>query len=1320
MTTLIHILHLEDDPVDAELIQAKVEETDLSSRITLVRNRDEYEQALQQDKHEIILADFKLPMYDGMSALRLAKELQPDVPFIFVSGTMGEEAAIEGLTQGATDYVLKHNLSRLPSAVERALSEARNRRQRQQAERALAESENKIRSIMENIGVGVALISPEMEMLEMNRKMCQWFPGIDPGQRPICYKTFNTPPRREVCSYCPTCKTLQDGQVHEATTQTPQDGEIRNYRIVASPLFNADGEVIAAIEMVDDITERLRDEEVMQQTNEMLRAIIEAAPVAIIDLDLDGHVKSVWNPAAEKMLGWSAQEVMGRPLPTVPKDKQEELRGIQEQIRKGKTLDGLEVRRQRRDGTPIDYSIYASPLQDADGRINGNISVLVDITERKQADIRLKEQLSFLQQLIDSIPVPIYYKDLEGLYLGCNAAFETFTGLPRKSIVSKTVHEVAPKARADKHHEADLALLRHPGVQTYEISGIHKDGQHHDVIYNKATFIDANDRLAGTVGTLLDITELKQAQRERLANLKFFESMDKVNQAIHGADDLEEMMKDLLDVVLSIFDSDRAFLLHPCDPESPTWTVPMERHKPEYPGVLDLKLELAMDPQLAGILRILLAAGGPVVFGPDTHNELLEEVEKQFDIKSIMAMAIYPKVGRPWQFGIHQCDHARVWTAEEMRLFEAIGRRLTDGLSSLLSYLDLRKNEEFLDNVVEHIPDMIFVKDAQTLEFVRFNRAGEQLLGYPREELLGKTDHDFFPKTEADFFTTKDREVLSAKALLNIPEETIRSRNGEERILNTKKLPILDETGSPKYLLGISQDITERKKAEASIRKLSLAIEQSPVSIVITDVSGKIEFVNAEFTKITGYSFAEALDQNPRILKSGETPTEEYRRLWETIQSGGVWQGQFQNRKKNGELFWEQATIAPVRDADDAITHYVAVKEDITERKKLEEQLRQVQKMEAIGQLAGGIAHDFNNILSAITGYTELSQSMLEPESPVFEYLGQVMEAGRRAKELINQILMFSRETVQELGPIRVSLPVKEALKLIRASIPASIEIRSKILSKASALADPTQIHQIVMNLCANAAHAMREKGGLLEVNLTDFTIDHTSDHTSNRKNYPDAKPGEYIRLTVSDQGHGIDAQYIHRIFDPFFTTKKVGEGTGMGLSVVHGIVKSYGGSIFAHSQSGEGTTFEILIPAEECETAYDANLDKPIPTGSESILFVDDEIMIVDIVKRMLELLGYRVVARTSAIEALEAFRNNPDYFDLLVTDMAMPKMSGLDLVEKIFQIKPGFPIVLCTGFDVNMNEAKIAEHGLRDIIYKPILRRDMATVVRKILDNR
>jgi PAS domain S-box-containing protein len=1345
MKKIIDILLLEDDPADEELIQAKIEETELAFRISCVRTQEEFDGALRHGRCDIILADYRLPKYDGMSAFRLAQARCPEIPFIFVSGTMGEEVAIEALTEGATDYVLKHNLARLPTAVQRALGEARNRRERRQAQEAL------------------------------------------------------------------------------------------------------------------------------QRSNEMLRAIIEAAPVAIIGLDLAGRVHSVWNPAAEKMLGWSEQEVMGKPLPTVPEDRQGEFKRFREHLRKGMVLDGVDVRRQRRDGTPIDYSIYASPLYDADGRISGNLAVLVDITERRRSSMINAARLRLMQfaathSLDDLLEEAIneaeketdsligFYAFIEddqqsltlqnwstrtkaqfckaqgkglhyliadaGLWVDCfhqrrPVIHNDYRSLPHRrglpdghaelvrellvpvmrgekvkailgvgnkpvdytdkdveamSLLADLIWEITERKLAEQQvaqmsfalngtHEAafmvdEHACFKYVNEETCRILGYSRDellamtipdiSPEYSIAHWPGRWSDLKEQGASTVerqiqtrdgrvvpveinasyfeyegrsymlGLARDITERKQAERERLANLRFFECMDRVNRAIQGTANLEAMMRDLLDAVLSIFDCDRAFLMYPCDPRSSTWSIPMERTKPEYSGVRDTQHEIPMDPQVAEALRVLLVADGPVTFGPGTLHVLPEAVSEQFGIKSVMSMAIYLKIGSPWQFGIQQCDSARNWTAEEMRMFEAVGRRLTDGLTSLLSYRDLRQNEEFLDNIVEHIPDMVFVKDSQDLRFVRLNKAGERLLGYTREELLGKTDHDFFPREMADYFTLKDRQVLDAKALVDIPEETIQNRSNEKRVLHTKKIPILDESGTPQYLLGISEDITEHKRAEESIRKLSQAIEQSPVSIVITDVEGSIEFVNAKFTQITGYTYAEALGRNPCILKSGETPAEEYHRLWQTISSGGVWQGEFHNRKKTGELFWEQATIAPVRDADDVITHYVAVKEDITERKKLESQFRQVQKLEAIGLLAGGIAHDFNNILSAIIGYTEISQSVIEPESEVAEYLAHVLEASGRAKELINQIMMFSRETEQELRPIRVALPVKEALKLIRASVPATIEIRSEILSQASALADPTQVHQIVMNLCTNAAHAMKENGGLLQVRLTDITVDH-GDH---RKNYPDAGRGEYVRLTISDQGHGIDALHQDRIFDPFFTTKEKGEGTGMGLSVVHGIVKSYGGLLYVQSRPGEGSTFEILIPALESAVPDKIAMQKPVPTGCESILFVDDEEMIVDIAKGMLESLGYRVAGRTSAIEALEAFKNNPDGFDLLVTDLMMPKITGLDLADKILQIRPGLPIVLCTGFGVSMNEEQVVRRGVRNIIFKPILRRDMATAVRSALD--
>jgi PAS domain S-box-containing protein len=388
---------------------------------------------------------------------------------------------------------------------------------------------------------------------------------------------------------------------------------------------------------------------------------------------------------------------------------------------------------------------------------------------------------------------------------------------------------------------------------------------------------------------------------------------------------------------------------------------------------------------------------------------------------------------------------------------------------------------------------------------------------------------------------------------------------------------------------------------------------------------------------------------------------------------------------------------------------------EITHRKKLEDQLRQAYKMEAIGTLAGGIAHDFNNILTAIVGYAEISRDSVNDASPLKKYLSRVLEASTRAKELVNQILMFSRETEKELKPMIISLPVKEALQLIRASVPTTIDIEQNIQTKATVMADPTQIHQLVMNLCTNAAHAMRKNGGKMTVRLTDEMI-----HDEHRDQYPDLSPGTYIKLSVSDTGHGIPSHLINRIFDPFFSTKEKGEGTGMGLSVVHGIVKNHGGAITVASERDKGAAFEIMLPSIKEMPAEDRQPhDVIIPGGSETILLIDDEQMIVDVGTFMLESQGYRVLSCTAPIQALELFKENPEKFDLIVTDMTMPKMTGLDLAHAILQIRPDIPIIMCTGFSEDLTEETASDLGISEIIYKPILNRDMTEKVRKVLDR-
>ena len=436
-----------------------------------------------------------------------------------------------------------------------------------------------------------------------------------------------------------------------------------------------------------------------------------------------------------------------------------------------------------------------------------------------------------------------------------------------------------------------------------------------------------------------------------------------------------------------------------------------------------------------------------------------------------------------------------------------------------------------------------------------------------------------------------------------------------------------------------------------------------------------------------------------------------------------VYESEHRIRTKSGRWLWvlDRGRIAE-RDKDGSPVRVTGIIADITERKraeaereKLQAQLIQAQKMESIGTLAGGIAHDFNNILSPIMVHSEMVMMELPSGSPLQQNMKEIYRAGERARDMVRQILTFTRKQEGERVRIEMSRILKEAIKFLRSSIPTTIDFQYNIETEQDTVfADPTQLNQIIMNLCTNASHAMEENGGTLEVNLKNENFDPESSEESHN-----LEPGRYVKLTVKDTGQGIEPEIIDKIFDPYFTTKDVDKGTGIGLALVHGIVKNYGGIITVKSEVGKGTAFHVYLPLaeEEADVPEPGNDSVELPTGSERILFVDDEKMAVDIIQSMLEKLGYKVTARTSSIEALEAFRNNPQGFDLVITDMTMPNMTGKDLAKEMMTIRSDIPIILCTGFSEQIDEVKAKEMGI-SYVMKPIVLSQIAKTIREVLD--
>jgi PAS domain S-box-containing protein len=545
--------------------------------------------------------------------------------------------------------------------------------------------------------------------------------------------------------------------------------------------------------------------------------------------------------------------------------------------------------------------------------------------------------------------------------------------------------------------------------------------------------------------------------------------------------------------------------------------------------------------------------------------------------------------------------------------------------------------------------------------------------------------------------------------------------SSEEGAFNADEVKLLEELA-----IDLSYGVTtmrmkaDRKKVEKERKLLASVIEQAMEGIILFDSDGLVQYANPAVEKITGRTPTEMIGRNVSTLESEELSQEFYHVIWDALTRGEVRTGHFIQKGKDGTLHEIDSTIWSISDTSGTVGNYAALIRDVTNEVQLERQLRQAQRMEAIATLAGGIAHDFNNNLASIITCTEMARDDVPEESATRELLDVVLRSGNRARNLVKQILTFSCLGEQERQPVQVEVIVQESVKLLRASFPASIEIRCFIADRLGlVLADPTQIHQIVMNLCTNAGHAMAEKGGTLEITLSNTDLD-----TSAVAGFPDVPSGRYLRLTVKDTGHGMDRKTMERIFDPFFTTKAHSEGTGLGLSVIHGIVRNHDGAIAVASEPGKGATFSVYLPRIDRPGDLAAvDVPQPLRRGHERILFVDDEKDVAFSAKRMLERLGYDVAVLTDPREALELFLSAPDRFDLVITDQAMPGMNGIELAAQLISVRADIPVILCTGFGHASNGVLSPEEraaaGIRELALKPLQRSEMAALIRRVLDE-
>lgn len=1147
---------------------------------------------------------------------------------------------------------------------------------RKQAEEALKQSEHLYRTIFENTGTATVVLEKDTTISLINTE----YEKLSGYQREEIEgkKLWTEFVLQEDLERLLTRPDLQgkDGSADRKRDEFRFVDRYGNIKYVAL-CFDRIPDTKKTIASLLDITERKRAEEALQESEERYRLLFEEAIEGIFRTTLDGRTIMI-NSAMARMIGFDSPQEAVEKITDIGSqiyaDPEERQALIDRLLREG-GVTGNEVLLKRLDGSTMKVLLNCRVVPDQSGTpvfIEGSC---IDITDKWLAEEALKASEKKYRQIFEEAVEGIYQTTPGGRVLSANPAFARMCGYasPQEMIDSITdiVQQLYVKP-ADR--EKLIKILReHDQVEGYEVELYRRDGSRFWSTFNIHAVRDDLGEILYFEGTNTDITARKEAEDE-LRNLV---------SIVMNSSEL---------ISLATLDGKMIFLN-----EAGSRMLGIEPAKVSEFNIQDVIPEPFLQMAQTGILRALTKVGswkGELRYRNIINGDLI-------DVHAMIFIISDPVSKTP------------LYLAN-------VSRDITEYKQAVEA---LRASEELYARLVDTIPDVIIRTDLKG-KILFVNDQALNISGYSRAEIEGQ-DLLFFVAPENRGRLTQN-VWLMRKVRVGPQEYKFVMKDGREITFEVNGDLLRNEDGTPFGIVTVWRDLTERKQMEESLREESIRrqilFDQSPDGILIIDPeTARFQDFNRAAHQQLGYSREEFTQLSIFDVEVEETAEETKAHIAEVIRNG---RADFETlqRTRNGELRNVQVTVQIVD--IQGYPAYHCIWRDITERitaererRRLEKQIQQAQKMEAIGTLAGGIAHDFNNILGGIMGYTELCLDGVKDRPKIQNFMEQVLRATDRARELVQQILTFSRKVEQEKRPVMLVPIVKEVIKFMRASLPATIEIRQAIEETHHVImADPIQMHQVLMNLCTNAGHAMKENGGTLEIGLKEVTLD-----TEDRLQQISLKIGCYLELSVRDTGHGIPQENLERIFEPYFTTKEKGEGTGLGLSVVHGIVQDHGGEIKAYSTEGQGTLFKVYIPLIAKQTVAGKEVEEPIQRGKgELILLVDDEPMMVILQTEILEGLGYRVVGKTDPVQAFETFRNNSGNFDIVITDKTMPHMTGIDLIRQIRDIRTDIPIVICSGFQEKEDMEKLRILGISQILPKPTVRRVLSKTIRDALDKR
>ncbi len=1121
-----------------------------------------------------------------------------------------------------------------------------------------------------------------------------------------------------------------------------EQGYIRNYeyrrrtrsgkvltRLFSSEVIDFRGEA-CLLTVSQDISDRKAAEEKLRLSENNLSITLDSIGDAVITTD-NSSIITRMNPTAEQLTGWPADEAVGRPLPDVmhivDAATRESLESPTATVLAGIDIEGLagDTLLLSRDGNEYLIADNGAPIRDDRGEIVGVVMVFRDITESYQQERKIRDSEKLLKHITANVPGVVYQfrSTLEHEYsMGfiSEKVAEIFGLDPSPDNFFENFTQCIPESEREAFIASIQAAVDYVTPWYYEGRFIQPAGREMWFSGSSVPHKEGDDIVFD--GVLLDITERIETTASLRLNEMRLEAMIELSQMADA--DIRRLTDFALEKAIKLTSSEIGYL---------AFTAEDEKILEMYSWSSEARRQCAIENQQnifevdqIGLWGEAIRQRRPIITNdyqapgkdkkgyPAGHVPILRHMNiPVFDGERIVAIAGVGNKSSPYvESDVNQL------TLLMQGMWQLLQRKQADEA--------LRQSEDRFRRLFQQAPIPLMIVDAD--DRVQYlNDRFTEFYGYARDDI--PTLDAFWPEAYPDaalrdrmldFWSESRRLARTSGKAIEPLVLNISCKNGRVRTAEIAAISLGD------LLLTSWVDLTEQKRVQDEINQrkqfLELVLNNLPDAIVTLDTQRRVVDWNPGAEKMFGYTPQEAIGRRLDQLIAGDAVFEEVGRKSTQLHAGkAVEPFETVRYHKNHSALNVIAAGSPIM-RDDALTGVVVVYTDISKQRKMEDErkeyearIQQMQKMEAIGTLAGGIAHDFNNILSGVIGYAELSLAETPQGTPLHRNLRQILSGGRRAGDLVRQILTFSRQNERELKPLQIGPMLKEALKLLRSSLPVTIQIAKYISPEVdNVMADPTQIHQIIMNLCTNAAQAMDADGGRLKVELAQEVLQERDIVTQ-----PGIEPGSFARISVEDNGKGISPDHIGQIFNPYFTTKKTGEGTGLGLAVVHGIVQSYRGFINVESKPGKGTRFDVFIPTIETEQLLEVAEELDLPTGDEHILVVDDEEVLVDVISGILTFIGYHVTTCNSSNEALVKFAAAPADFDLVLTDMTMPDLTGIQLSNRLREIQPDIPIVLCTGYSHQLINRRPEELGLKAIVMKPIQTGELARTIRKVLDT-